>query len=93
MRKTVFIGIIAAAFIAGSPSSPAQAADEHNENAGIFTAQIQEDGSDIAWGQAVLVVDKPIEEVLPIIRDYANFYPLGTAEPRGASPRRRLPRR
>jgi hypothetical protein len=73
MRKTVFIGIIAAAFIAGSPSSPAQAADEHNENAGIFTAQIQEDGSDIAWGQAVLVVDKPIEEVLPIIRDYANY--------------------
>ena len=73
MKKTAFIGIIAAAFIAGSPSSPAQAADEHNENAGIFTAQIHEDGSDIAWGQAVLVVDKPIEEVLPIIRDYANY--------------------
>jgi len=73
MKKTAFIGIITAAFIAASPSSPAQAADEHNENAGIYTAQIQEDGSDIAWGQAVLVVDKPIEEVLPIIRDYANY--------------------
>jgi ribosome-associated toxin RatA of RatAB toxin-antitoxin module len=73
MKKTAFIGIIAAAFIAGSPSSPAQAAEEHNENAGIFTTQIPEEGSNISWGQAVLVVDKPIEEVLPIIQDYGNY--------------------
>jgi ribosome-associated toxin RatA of RatAB toxin-antitoxin module len=73
MKKTAFIGIIAAAFIAGSPSSPAQAAEEHNDNAGIFTAQIPEEGSNIAWGQAVLVVDKPIEDVLPVVRDYANY--------------------
>ena len=73
MEKTALIGVIAAAFIAGSLSSPAQAADEHSENAGVFTAQIPEAGSNIAWGQAVLVVDRPIEEVLPIIRDYANY--------------------
>jgi ribosome-associated toxin RatA of RatAB toxin-antitoxin module len=73
MKKTAFIAIIATAFIAGSPSSPAQAAEEHNENAGVFTAQIPEEGSNIAWGQAILVVDKPIDEVLPIIRDYANY--------------------
>ena len=73
MKKTALIGIIATALIAGSSSSPAAAADEINENAGIFTAQIPEEGSSIAWGQAVLVVDKPIEEVLPIIRDYANY--------------------
>ena len=73
MKKTAFIVIIAAAFIAGSPSSPAQAAEEHNENAEVFTAQIPEEGSSIAWGQAVLVVDKPIDEVLPIVRDYANY--------------------
>ena len=73
MNKTALIGILAAAFIAGSPSSPAWAAEEHNENAGIFTAQIPEEGSNISWGQAVLVVHKPIEEVLPIIRDYANY--------------------
>ena len=73
MKKTAFIGIIAATFIAGSPSSPAQAADAHHGNPEIFTAQIPEEGSNIAWGQAVLVVDKPIEEVLLIVRDYANY--------------------
>ena len=73
MNKTALIGLIATALIAGSSSSPAAAADEINENAGVFTAQIPEEGSSIAWGQAVLVVDKPIEEVLPIIRDYANY--------------------
>ena len=73
MKKTALMGIIATALIAGSSSSPAAAADEINENAGVFTAQIPEEGSSIAWGQAVLVVDKPIEEVLPIVRDYANY--------------------
>ena len=73
MKKTTLIGIIAIALLAGLPSSPVAAADEHDENAGIFTAQIPEEGSNIAWGQAVLVLDKPIEEVLPIVRDYANY--------------------
>jgi ribosome-associated toxin RatA of RatAB toxin-antitoxin module len=73
MKKTALIGIIATALIAGSTSIPAAAADEPDENAGIFTAQIPEEGSKIAWGQAIVVVDKPIEEVLPIVRDYANY--------------------
>jgi len=73
MKKTPLIGIIAATLIAGASSIPAAAADEPNENAGVFTAQLPEDGSDISWGQAILVLDKPIEEVLPIVRDYANY--------------------
>jgi len=73
MKKTAFIEIIAIALLAGLPFSPVASAEEHNENAGIFTAQIPEEGSNIAWGQAVLVLDKPIEEVLPIVRDYANY--------------------
>ena len=73
MKKTALIGIIATTLIAGSSSIPAAAADEPNENAGIFTAQLPEEGSNISWGQAVLVVDKPIEEVLPIVRDYAKY--------------------
>ena len=73
MRKTALIGIIGTAVLAGSPSSPAAAAEEQSESAGVFTTQILEEGSDIAWGKAVLVVDKPIEEVLPIVLDYANY--------------------
>jgi ribosome-associated toxin RatA of RatAB toxin-antitoxin module len=73
MKSTTLIGIIATALVAGFPSSPAAAAEEPNENAVIFTAQIPEEGSNIAWGQATIVVDKPIEEVLPFVRDYANY--------------------
>jgi ribosome-associated toxin RatA of RatAB toxin-antitoxin module len=73
MKKTALIGTIATVLISASSSSSAAAAEEPNENAGVFTAQIPEEGSNIAWGQAVLVVDEPIEEVLPIILDYGNY--------------------
>ena len=73
MKQTALIGILATALIAGSSSSPAAAADEPTESARISTAQIPEEGSNISWGQAVVVVDKPIEELLPIIRDYGNY--------------------
>jgi ribosome-associated toxin RatA of RatAB toxin-antitoxin module len=53
--------------------SHAAAVEAHVENAGIFTAQIPVEGSNIATGQAVIVVDKPIEEVLRIVLDYANY--------------------
>jgi ribosome-associated toxin RatA of RatAB toxin-antitoxin module len=73
MKQTALIGILATALIAGSSASPAAAADEPTESAQISTAQIPEEGSKISWGQAVVVVDKPIEELLPIVRDYANY--------------------
>lgn len=63
----VAVATISAALFAGPASA------EPDENAGIFTAQIPEEGSSIAWGQAVLVVDRPVDEVLPILRDYANY--------------------
>ena len=43
------------------------------ENAAIFTAQIPVEGSNIATGHAVILVDMPIEEVLRIVLDYANY--------------------
>ena len=43
------------------------------ENAGVFTAQIPSSESNIASGRAVLIVDRPIDEVLPIVVDYANY--------------------
>ncbi|NNE17171.1 MAG: hypothetical protein HKN10_01720 [Myxococcales bacterium] len=51
----------------------ASAVEPHEGNAEIFAAQIPVEGSNIATGQAVIVVDKPIEEVLPIVLDYANY--------------------
>lgn len=73
MNKKISVGVAAAIWITAIAANPARAAEEPNENAGILTAQILEEGSNIAWGQAVLVVDRPIEEVLPIIQDYANY--------------------
>jgi len=56
-----------------SPPNHASAVEPHVENAGIFTTQVPVQGSDIATGRAVIVVDRPIEEVLPIVLDYANY--------------------
>lgn len=70
---SLLIGALLSAFaLAGVPSGAA-ASDAHAENAGIFTAQIPTEGSNIAAGRAVIVVDKPIHEVLPIVLDYANY--------------------
>jgi ribosome-associated toxin RatA of RatAB toxin-antitoxin module len=71
MNRIPLALVAAAAHLAASGAVPARA-DLH-ENAGIVTAQLPEDGSSIHWGQAVLVVDQPIAEVLPIVQDYANY--------------------
>ncbi len=72
--RTNFIRAAAAfALFAVSSSGPAAASEAQDENAGILTAQIPEEGSSISWGQAVMVLDTPIEEVLPIVLDYANY--------------------
>ena len=71
MRNSSLIAILASTLLAASVATPASA--EEDENAGIFTAQIPEEGSSISWGQAVIELDQSIEEVLPIVRDYANY--------------------
>jgi len=73
MRTTVIRAATAVAFFVAASTSLAVAAQGHDENAGISTAQIPEDGSNISWGQAVIVLDRPIDDVLPIVRDYANY--------------------
>jgi ribosome-associated toxin RatA of RatAB toxin-antitoxin module len=50
-------------------TSSVQAAGEPE----VRTAQISEEGSSISWGHAVAVIDQPIEEVLPVVVDYANY--------------------
>ena len=71
MTRITFLATLIAALVLSTVTSPAAA--ELDENARIFTAQLAEEGSSISWGQAIIVVDKPVEEVLPIVRDYANY--------------------
>ena len=70
MSRTATIATFTA-FVLATTAGPAAA--EIGENAGIFTTQLPEEGSSISWGQAIIVVDKPVEEVLPVVRDYANY--------------------
>jgi ribosome-associated toxin RatA of RatAB toxin-antitoxin module len=67
MSKTSSVGLLAVALLFAT--SPAHAAGE----AEVRTAQITKEGSNISWGHAVGVIDNPIEEVLPVVVDYANY--------------------
>ena len=71
--QVVLTGALVSASALGLMPSHAAAVEAHVENAGIFTAQIPVEGSNIASGQAVIVVDRPIEEVLQVVLDYANY--------------------
>jgi len=73
MSQVLWIGSLLGTSLIGAAPGHAAATDGLEENAGIFTAQIPEEGSDIAGGRAVIVVDKPIEEVVPILLDYGNY--------------------
>ncbi len=65
MTQTTSLGLFAAALAL----LPVHAAGE----ADVRTAQIAEEGSAISWGHAVGVIDKPLDEVLPVVLDYANY--------------------
>jgi ribosome-associated toxin RatA of RatAB toxin-antitoxin module len=67
MSKTSFLSLLAAALLLAT--SPVQAAGEPE----VRTTQISEEGSNISWGHAVAVIDQPIEEVFPVVVDYANY--------------------
>ena len=67
MTKTTSMGLLAAALLFAT--TPVHAAGE----ADVRTAQIAEEGSNISWGHAVAVIDQPIDEVLPVVVDYANY--------------------
>ena len=78
LRSSMTRALLGAAFLSGllaigATPDRAAAVEPHEENAGIFTAQIPTEGSNIASGHAVIVVDKPIDEVLPVVLDYANY--------------------
>jgi len=67
MSHTSFLGLLAVALLCAT--SPVHAAGEPD----VRTAQITEEGSSISWGHAIGVIDNPIDEVLPVVVDYANY--------------------
>ena len=67
MSKTSFLSLLAAVLLLAT--SPVQAAGEPE----VRTAQISEEGSNISWGHAIAVIDQPIEDVFPVVVDYANY--------------------
>jgi len=73
LRRSMLAAIVAAALAPAAVLAAPNEASADEDNADIFTTQIPVEGSDIASGRAVVVVDKPIEEVLPVIVDYANY--------------------
>lgn len=67
MIQTISLGFLSAALVFAA--TPVRAAGE----ADVHTTQIAEEGSPISWGQAIGVIDKPMEEVLPVVVDYGNY--------------------
>ena len=65
MCRTAFVGALALLLV----TTPVQAAGGLE----VRTAQIAEEGSSISWGHAVAVMEQPIEAVLPVVVDYANY--------------------
>jgi ribosome-associated toxin RatA of RatAB toxin-antitoxin module len=67
MTQTISLGLFAAALLLAA--SPVHAVGE----ADVYTTQIAEEGSPISWGRAVGVIEKPLQEVLPVVLDYGNY--------------------
>ena len=67
MTKTTSMGLLAVALLFAT--APVHAAGE----ADVRTAQIAKEGSNISWGHAVAVIDQPLDEVFPVVVDYANY--------------------
>ncbi len=66
-QSTSFVLSLTALFF---PTNAVHAAGEPD----VRTAQIAEAGSNISWGHAIGVIDEPIDQVLPVVVDYANYH-------------------
>ena len=70
--KSGWIGVLALA-LSIAPQTGAAADDKQDKWAGIDYSKVEAEGSSIAWGKAVGVVDEPFDEVLAVVQDYANY--------------------
>ena len=66
MSRTFIVSLIT--IVASAAASQVRA-----EDPAVLTSQILEEGSSIAWGHAIIEIDQPMEEVLPVVIDYANY--------------------
>ena len=66
MTQRISLCLLSAVVLVAAPVRAVGEADVH-------TTQIAEEGSAISWGHAVGVIDKPIDDVLPVVVDYANY--------------------
>ena len=66
MTQRISLCLLSAVVVVAAPVRAVGEADVH-------TTQIAEEGSAISWGHAVGVIDKPIDDVLPVVVDYANY--------------------
>lgn len=70
LSRSLLLGALTFALTLGT--MPHRGAASAGQQA-VVTAQVPTQGSKIASGRAVIVVDKPIDEVLPVVLDYANY--------------------
>jgi len=67
MNRLTSFGLLLAALLVAT--SPVHAVGEPD----VRTTQIAEAGSSISCGHAIGVIDEPIDHVLPVVVDYANY--------------------
>ena len=67
MDRALCLGFLVLAFSMGA--QPVLAAGDID----VLTSQITEEGSSISSGQATIVIDKPLDAVLPVVVDYDNY--------------------
>jgi len=58
-----------------APHAQAQSAADIASSLGqeIQTGEVPENGSSVSWGSAVGVVDQPMDQVMGVVQDYANY--------------------
>jgi ribosome-associated toxin RatA of RatAB toxin-antitoxin module len=67
MDRNLPLGFLLLALLFGA--QPVLAAGEID----VLTSQITKEGSSISSGQAMVVIDKPLDAVLPVVVDYDNY--------------------
>lgn len=69
LPRFLLAAVAAAVFLVPTPSASAQTRTADN----ILIGQANQSGMDVAWGTADGVIDAPIDRVMAVVGDYANY--------------------